>query len=468
MYTQEQFEIWNQLAKLMQEYFAQNSNADTKVVDYQNAKELEKTLNLSIEETGLDSNKLLEEVKTYLKYSVRTTHPQFNNQLYGGFNFEALIGEIVSTITNTSMATFEISPVATLMEMKLVDELSKLAGFKNGSGIMVTGGSNANMMAIHCARSKKFEDVKKTGNPYTQQRIFVSEFAHYSFKKAVILLGIGCDNLISIKSNSDGPMDPKDLEVKIQESISQGATPLMVASTAGSTVLGSFDSIVENDEIAKRYKLWHHVDGAWGGAALFSEKLRHYLIGLNNADSFTFDAHKLLGTGLITSFFLTKEKGNLYDANSSGGKKYLFHEYENAEYDSGKSSLQCGRKVDVLKLWLTWKSLGTSGLAKLVDDQFEKMHFFSDLLRENKSFKLIHDPKYLNVCFQVIPKDSSVDINQFNLKLRYEIVKSGKALINFSSFDDGTVFFRMVFANSNLTKESLSELVKIFCLNIDN
>src|SRR5690606_10234767 len=112
----------------------------------------------------------------------------------------------------------------------------------------------------------------------------------------------------------------------------------------------------------------------------------------------TWDAHKLMGTGLITSFFLTKHKGILNQANSGGGKKYLFHENENGEYDSGLQSLQCGRKVDCLKLWFTWQYLGDEGFKQLVEGQYAKALYFYEKLTTNSNFKVLHKPTYLNVC----------------------------------------------------------------------
>jgi len=186
---------------------------------------------------------------------------------------------------------------------------------------------------------------------------------------------------------------------------------------------------------------------------------------IENADSFTFDAHKLLGTGLITSFFLAKKDGVLKAANSGGGSQYIFHDYENSEFDLGPKSLQCGRKVDSLKFWLTWKSRGHTGLETLIDEQYEKQIYFTNLIKEHPRFKLIQEPEYLNVCFQVLPEDQDVDVNKYNLDLRFKLVQSGKLMTNFSSFSDGTVFFRHIFANHETTKADLVQLIELILSN---
>jgi len=193
-------EFWTELLTIIESYLEQNNDEATPVLEYHNAVDLKKELDLKLEDHGQGFNEIIGEIKKYLKYSVRTSHPQFNNQLSGGFNFEAMAGELISFIGNATMATFEVAPVASLIEDHIIKEINKIIGFDKGDGIMVTGGSNANMLAIHCARSEKFPDIKSKGNQGLDLCIFVSDEAHYSHKKAMMLLGLGLDNLILVKS----------------------------------------------------------------------------------------------------------------------------------------------------------------------------------------------------------------------------------------------------------------------------
>jgi glutamate decarboxylase/sulfinoalanine decarboxylase len=453
-------EFWADLTTIIHTYLDENQDSSsTPVVNYHKASELKEILDLNLQNEAADYNQVIQEVQKYLKYSVRVGHPQFNNQLMGGFHFESFIGEIISFLGNATMATFEVAPVASLIESHLVQELNKKIGFVDADGLMLTGGSNANMMAIHCARQKMFPEIKSQGNGNHQMCVYVSKEAHYSHKKAMMLMGMGLDNLVTVGTDEKGKMSPADLKLKITNSIAQGKTPLLVCSTSGTTVLGAFDPINEVNAIAKEFNLWHHIDGAWGGAVMFSEKYKHLLEDSSLADSFTFDAHKLMGSGLITSFFLTKHSNILTEANSGGGDQYIFHDYENAQYDTGKKSLQCGRKVDALKFWLMWKAKGHNGLEEFVNTQYEKQNYLVSLIEENPRLKLIMKPDYLNVCFQVLPKDESIDVNKFNYDLRFKLVKEGQYLTNYSSFEDGTIFFRHVFANNLTTKKDLKVLV---------
>ena len=110
--------------------------------------------------------------------------------------------------------------------------------------------------------------------------LFTSELAHYSTRKMAAFMGIGSDNCIAVKTDEFGKMIIEDLEKKIDEAVENGFTPFMVTSTSGTTVFGAFDDIVPVANICKKYKIWLHVDAAWGGGALMSKKHRHLLNGI--------------------------------------------------------------------------------------------------------------------------------------------------------------------------------------------
>lgn len=110
--------------------------------------------------------------------------------------------------------------------------------------------------------------------------LFTSELAHYSTKKLAAFMGIGTDNCILVKTDKLGKIEVNDLEKKIEESIQDGATPFLVTATAGTTVYGAFDPLVPISALCKKYNVWLHVDAAWGGGALMSNKHKHLLNGI--------------------------------------------------------------------------------------------------------------------------------------------------------------------------------------------
>ena len=449
---------------LLINYLAQNENQETPVVKYRPPLELRESMDFSLGKPVVE-DAIWGAVETILDKSVRTTHPLFLNQLFGGLHPESISGEWIATLLNPTMATFEIAPMMTILEKEVARKLSNMMGLKLGEGIMVTGGSNANLVGLLCARQFKVPDVKKRGYQGKKYTVYVSSEAHYSYEKAVHISGLGIDHLRSVRVDENGAMDPKILKEMVRQDIAQGFIPLMIGATAGTTVLGAFDPIAEINKVAREYNLWLHVDAAWGGGAILSPTHRHLLKGIHLADSVTFDAHKTLNTGLIASFILCKHPGMLKQTNQGGGAEYIFHDYDNSDWDTGTYSLQCGRKPDILKLWLLWKSRGDEGLAKIIDHLFELSSYAKSKIEKNPRLKMISS-QYLNNCFQVLPPNEFMDINQFTLKVRTHLVQSGKALVNYVELPNKTIFFRLVAANNQTTTADLDRLFHEINLSI--
>ena len=455
------------LIKIITDYLSENQNE--KINNYHSIADLKKKVNLSLPEKEPQKSKLdllKREIDTYLKYAVKTNHHRFNNQLFSGFSLPAFIGEVLTTLTNTSMYTYEVSPLATLMEKEVIKEMASLSGFKKYDGTFVTGGSNSNLVALLAARNFFDKSLKVQG--YWKRKkplvLFVSEVAHYSFEKAVNILGLGLDNIVKVKSNAKGQMDSKALEQEILSCRDAKKEPFFVAATAGTTVLGAFDNITKINEVCKKHNLWLHVDGAWGGSVLLSKKHSHLLKGLEKADSFTWDAHKMMGVPLMCSVVLFNRQNILKPLNDISGADYIFHNKDDDEvYDLGEISLQCGRRVDVLKLWFAWQYYGRNGYAKRIDKLFDLAQYMVEKINKHSDFELIAPVASLNVCFRYIPKDKKKapmeEINKINLEIREKLLQEGKWLVNYSIIKK-KVFFRFIVVNFDLTKKHVNEFLK--------
>ena len=165
-------------------------------------------------------------------------------------------------------------------------------------------------------------------------------------------------------------MIPETLDKEIQNSIDSGFNPFFVGATAGTTVRGCFDPIQDIAKVCKKYKVWFHIDASWGGSVLLSKKHKHLLKGSENADSLTWCQHKAMAQPLMCTLALFKNPDILADLNDVEGTEYLFHDDNKKTFDLGKYSLQCGRRVDALKLWLSWKYYGDSGYEKNINNLF--------------------------------------------------------------------------------------------------
>ncbi len=453
--------IFQSFAKLASEYFHENQAPETKVTRYLKPTELKEKISLNLAAQGESLTELFSHINTYLNYSVRTGHPQFFNQLFSGQNAIGILGEMVTALTNTSMYTYEVAPVATLLEQTLIKKMASLCGFSEGEGIFVTGGSNANLVALLAARNRAFPSDLKEGLPPSKTPVFfISEEAHYSFSKAAIISGIGLNQLIKIPVNAQGQMDLSYLKKAIENTKVNETHPFMVVATAGTTVRGAFDPIPAIAAICHEHKLWLHVDAAWGGSALLSRKHRHLLTGLEKADSVTWDTHKLMGLPLISSVFLLKEQGTLKRINNITGSDYLFHSDENENMDLGEISFQCGRRVDALKLWLVWKYFGDEGFEERIDHLFNIKDKTMALIKAHPKLRICGEAPYLNICFTYEEEGVTTQIEKdaFQIELRTQLYQQGLSFVNYAKVD-GKVVIRLILANFELTESDVLKFI---------
>jgi glutamate/tyrosine decarboxylase-like PLP-dependent enzyme len=395
-----------------------------------------------------------------LRYSVRTAHPQFLNQLYGGFDTAGFVGDLVTSLLNTSMYTYEVAPLGTLMELELIGKMNARVGFGDGEGIFCTGGSHANLIGVLCARDRALPEGRHRGIAGNEPlELFVSDQAHYSFLKAAVVLGIGMEHVILVRSDERGRMIPDELDAAIRSARRRGARPFCVGATAGTTVLGAIDPLQEIAAICRDHDVWMHVDGAWGGPILLSERHRRLLHGAERADSFAWDAHKLMGSTLTCSAILTRRKGVLLRTCGTDAQQteYLFHETDDSALDLGRMSLQCGRRTDALRLWLMWKHHGDRGLARSVDHLFELSRYAAERVERHPHLELMAPLQSLNLCFRFRP-DGDADLNALNLRLRERLRKQGRSFFNFSHLGD-RLALRIAFTNPTLTEADVDRLL---------
>lgn len=401
---------------------------------------------------------LLKEIQ---KNSISTESPFFMNQLFSGVSPQMLLASEIASQTKTTLATQEASPVFSQIESEVVKSLCLQIGWslQNSEGISVPGGSSANFMAIHCAKQKYFPEMKTKGLQSKTFKVYVSKDAHYSFKKAAAVTGIGTENVTAIAVDERGRMKAESLDQAIAKDLSAGFTPLLISATAGTTVYGAFDPIDQLSEIAQKYNLWLHVDGAWGGPALFTSSLKHLIAGIEKADSMTFDAHKLFGASMTSSYFLTQQRGILLEANDVSGADYLFHDNDD-DIDRGKMSWQCGRGADAFSFWTIWKSLGTSGLGGFVEQLLQIRKEVESFITTENRLSIVGKPEYLNLCVRVSPPEhKSYAAPDWAKIIREQLKSEHKAFVNFSTDEKGT-FIRFILSHPGLQTKHLVQTLK--------
>lgn len=431
-----------------------------KVVKYIEPKKLLNDIDFTIPQDGEGVESLIHYAQKYFQYSVNTGSKQFLNQLYQGFNLPAFLGDIVTVASNTSMYTYEVAPVATHIEQELIKLMNSYAGYVDGDGIFVTGGSNANLMAMFSARNRIAPDFRSSGvDSSLKLKAFVNEQAHYSMDIAANLLGIGTNNVIKVKANADGRMIPEELEKEILKSIDRGEKPFFVAATSGTTVMAAFDPIDKIAPICKKYKVWLHADGAFGGSLILSSKYKSLFKGIEQTDSFTWDAHKLMNIPLMCSVILVREKGTLHSNIIDANTDYIYHGLDDIE-DLGKKSIQCGRRVDAVKLWFAWKYFGKKGYAQRIENVMNMAAYAEEVVLETPKLELVAPRQSVNVCFRYVPS-KEVDLNDFNLRLREVLRRSGKSMVNYAYVGNKLVI-RLVVSNNEIEKDDIDSFFENF------
>jgi len=436
-------------------YIKSNGDNNNPVVKFRMPAELKEILGAEVEDEGVDATGFLEMVDKYLQYSVRTGNKQFLNQLYSGFNFPAFIGEVITTLANTSMYTYEVAPAATVIETEMVRLMNSYVGYSDGDGIFLSGGSNANLVAMFSARNRVFPDGRFDGyDNNLKLKAFINEQAHYSFETAANVLGIGAKNVVKVKADKEGKMIPGELKKEINIAIGKGERPFFVAATCATTLTGAYDPLEEIAGICREHDIWLHADGSFGGSLILSDRHRHLMNGIEKTDSFAWNPHKLMNIPLICSVILVKKKGTLQHNITDINTDYIFHDIDRIE-DLGKKSIQCGRKVDAVKLWFAWKYFGLNGYRSRIDNSIDMAAFAEKKVMEHPDLELLVPRQSFAVCFRYIP-ERETDLNAFNLELRESLRKSGKSIVNYGYIGD-TLALRLITANGELEKSDIDQ-----------
>ncbi|KAF3251357.1 hypothetical protein TWF192_004853 [Orbilia oligospora] len=389
------------------------------LVDYHSPEDLtdilSSTLSLPLKPAGRSG--ILSTLESILKYSVNTSAPGFLDKLYSAPVAPGVAADLILSVLNTNLHVYQVSPVLTLIEKHVARSLAALFGFTGprSGGVSVQGGSASNTTSIVIARNTLYPKTKVEGNHADGLKLvmFTSAHGHYSIEKAAQMCGFGSAAAIPVPVDKvTGRMIPEELERLILEAKEKGQTPFYVNATAGSTVLGSFDPFTEIATIARKYNMWFHIDGAWGGSFVFSEKLRRqFLAGAELADSIAINPHKMMGVPVTCSFLLGKDLELFQKANTLKAG-YLFHDRDGDDaegwrepYDLADLTLQCGRRGDSLKLFLAWQYYGTKGYEQLVERAHKVAEHMVGIAAASENFKLVstNPPPCLQVCFYYAP-----------------------------------------------------------------
>ncbi|MEO0470944.1 MAG: aminotransferase class V-fold PLP-dependent enzyme [Bacteroidota bacterium] len=414
------------------------------------ANKLYETLDLSLPEHPTVDHAFRSTLAEVLAATPKTATNLFFNQLFGGRQSKAVLGDLLAVMLNNSMYTYKVAGPQVGIEQAIIRKSCDLIGYgPQSNGTFPTGGSMSNYMALVMGRDAKDPDFRHQGA--TKKLIaYTSAESHYSNAKNASFAGIGRDNVRYIETDTKGRMQPGKLEAQIQQDLKDGFTPTYVNATAGTTVLGAFDPVDALADICEKYQLWLHVDGAYCGSVIFSEKYKHLVQGMERSNSFSYNAHKMLGTPLTCSIILVRDKKHLHQSFSNDAS-YLY-QTDGDDFNLGKTSFQCGRRNDALKFWTLWKSIGKSGLEKMVDHLFQLGKVAREYVEKHPDYQLYSFEDSISVCFNYKGIDPKI--------LCTALYKHQAAVVGFGSFQADT-FVRFVAINAGNSEQDILNFFKV-------
>lgn len=374
-----------------------------------------KTVGLAFEDdaAAAPDDLLLSAADLVVQHSMHTSHPRFVNQNFAGPDPISVAGDWLGSALNTTGATFEVAPVFTLMESAVLHKLGRFAGYvADGSdpiptlppGMFCPGGSVGTLFALHLARHRHQPDIAQRGSNGDRLIIFVSASGHYAATKSAALLGIGTDQVVQVEADLEGAILPAALNEAVAATTARGDVPLAVIATSGTTVTSAFDDLKAVADICDAHRVWLHVDGCYGGSALFSTDHAHFLAGIERSDSFVWNLHKMMGMTQQCTALLVKRPEQLTECFATRAD-YLFQpDKQFADYDSGDRTFQCARRIDVLKLWLAWKAHGDAGFAARINHAFAMAeHTRRRIAESDGALVPVVSGSFTNVVFAWVP-----------------------------------------------------------------
>jgi glutamate/tyrosine decarboxylase-like PLP-dependent enzyme len=336
---------------------------------------------------------------------------------YGLFNPTplpiAVWADALASAINQNGAAWRNSPSASVIEARVLRWLCELLGYGPESyGTLTSGGSEANLIGLKCARDHAQEGIRDRGlraSGTGDLVVYASEQCHYSLVKSVDILGLGRDNLRKIETDDSFHIRTDLLLEAIEEDRRRGRVPFCIAGAAGATSTGVVDPLDKLADIAGENDCWFHVDAAYGGALAFSDEHKSRLRGIERADSITVDPHKWMFVPFACGALLVKGGGRVLRDAFDITPEYLSEERENmkgadVDYDFFRYGQLGTRRFNALKIWMALKFMGTRGYARAVERQIELTRYLAARLDDLRGFERTGHVETAVCCFRYLPE----------------------------------------------------------------
>lgn len=393
-------------------------------------------------------------------YAVHTPHPRYFGLFNPRSNFASILADLITATFNPQMAAWSHNPFANEVEARCVRDVAARFGYDPASadGVFGGGGAEANITAVQCALVHAIPGYVINGvlSVPGQPKIYCTEETHHSILRGAVVSGLGISSIRTVRKKEGDAMDENDLSLCLENDVKEGALPIMVVSTAGTTGPGSLDNIEEIRKICDKYNVWLHVDAAFGGGLALSPKYRHYLQGIEKSDSITFDIHKWMSVPMAASMFITNHE-TILDKTFRLDADYMPKEAASlGVIDPFSHSIQWSRRFTGLKLYASLLFFGWEGYEQVIDHHMEMGDYLRDSLSQN-DWEVVNHSVLPIACFtdrHWLNHSSTVQ------EFCDQVLDTGKVWI--STYQLGNILtLRACITNYATTTEDINELIAV-------
>ena len=410
-----------------------------------------------IPDTPVDESWLLEQLDRILVTSMNAANPGYIGHMDSMPTVMSTLGDWVASALNNNMLSVEMSPIFSRLEPLLLQQFATRFGFGDvAGGVLLSGGTLANLQALAVARNVKFQARQKGIVGLDKQPVlFASEVAHTSLQKAAMLLGLGTSAVIPVPTNAHSQMSIEALKNQIEHANAANQEPFCIVATAGTTTTGNIDPIDAIYHVAQAHNLWFHVDAAYGGALIFSPQHCQKLAGIENADSITFNPQKWLYVAKTCAMVLFKQ---LNDVKAAFQVQAPYMKGVDDLTNLGEISVQGTRHADVLKLWLSLQHLGERSYAQLIDESYELTQCAVEEIRQRPFLELASTPEMNIICFRGVPTHVPPEHwDDWNTELQSYLLQTHNIFLSLPLYR-GYRWLRMVLLNPYTDRTHLSDM----------
>ncbi len=341
-------------------------------------------------------------------------HPAFLGYFGSTSNGPALLGEIAAAALNVSAMTWKTSPVATELEALVLRWIRELLGLPEQLfGIVYDTASVATLHALAAAREQVLGDVRARGlldRPSTGPlRVYASDQAHSSIDKAMVMLGLGEENVMRVATDDAFRMEVAALGDAMRADRARGMRPMAVVATIGTTSTASVDPVRDIAAVCAEHGAWLHVDAAYGGALSALPEGRWCIDGIEHADSVVVNAHKWLFVPLDFSVLYVRDPARLRSvfANTPEYLRGDSSTGDDAAIDYMDYGIQLGRRFRALKAWMVLSAFGRAGMESRIREHCRLALHFAELVASSADFELCAPVTMAVVCFRFLPSAAS-------------------------------------------------------------